>query len=368
MTNGIEAEAARIRASGAFSRSPSLLTLFDFLVSHATLPQTPKDVEIAYRIFGENAHNAGTDSQVRVHVHRLRTKLMEFYLEHGPGPAGALSIPKGEYRLVLTPYSRAAGKSGPRFPRSRLAVIAGLVIVLAAAAALYLLGWERKPDIGDVWKPYVESSSSVMILVGDKAACSDPGGNAAAPDPPPAACQGPNANAHIIPESIAGSMHYIDSALVNREPGTRFRIVMASEAIPEMMRKTNVVYIGLIEDLGILGLPLADVSVYARNWKANAIVVANEKPAASDGERPGQSDFGYIASFPSADGNRVVIAAGTSNAGIMQAAETLANPAAVKQLEQAVHGRDFEAVFRVNRINQTNMGARLIAIRPFAGT
>ncbi len=362
MVNEIEAEAARIKASGAFSRSPSLLTLFDFLVSNAQSSQAPKDVEIAYQIFGNNAQNASTDAQVRVHVHRLRTKLKEFYSENGPGPFGTLSIPKGEYRLIIIRPVQQESRPGT----DRRLMLYGAV-ALSAAALLAGIGYKyftakAKPEIGQLWRPYAESPSTIMILVGDKSVCMSTGKifqeNAAE-------CAEGGEISHLLPESIAGAMHNIDSVLISSDSERKFRLVLASQVIPEMIRKTNVVYIGLIEDMGIIGLPLSDISRFAKNWRSNRIEAGIAKAA----DRPTNAlpDNGYIASFPSADGNRVIIAAGTSNASVLQATETLSDPKAVKQLERAAGGRDFEAVFQVNRINQTNMGSRLIAIRSFAG-
>ena len=93
--DGIEPEARRLLASGILGRSPQLVELFEYLVQASTRDRSPKEAEIAQDVFGrDSAFEPGQDALVRVHVHRLRTKLERFYADQ-PSPALRLTIPKG---------------------------------------------------------------------------------------------------------------------------------------------------------------------------------------------------------------------------------------------------------------------------------
>ena len=101
-----EAETARFREILAKGRSATQLALFDLLVERSRDPRSPKEIEVALALFGSVAtHDAGSDSGVRVYVHRLRKRIDEYYLAR-TGPR--LVIPKGEYRIALERSDRPA--------------------------------------------------------------------------------------------------------------------------------------------------------------------------------------------------------------------------------------------------------------------
>lgn len=80
-------------------RSESLLRLFDYLLAHSQGARAPKEIEIAFEVFGKDvSYDTSQDAMVRVYVYRLRSRLDAIY--HGTyGPR--LVIPKGEYRILL---------------------------------------------------------------------------------------------------------------------------------------------------------------------------------------------------------------------------------------------------------------------------
>src|ERR1700743_1938687 len=108
--------AERIRASDLFGRSDQLQKLFDYLVECARSGRVPKESVIAVKVFGRGTDfDVSSDAAVRVCVHKLRRKFEEFYTAHPElGPA-RLTIPRGQYRLVLEDIqalpSRAVGAS-----------------------------------------------------------------------------------------------------------------------------------------------------------------------------------------------------------------------------------------------------------------
>ena len=77
-------------------------------------------------------------------------------------------------------------------------------------------------------------------------------------------------------------------------------------------------------------------------------------------------DYGLISTFPGPGGNQFVIAAGTRDAGMMQAAHALADPMFIKAVENArPDGRDsrppaFEMLYEVTGYARTNLDAMLV--------
>ena len=99
----LQQQAGQLRASHALGRSSALSRLFDYLLERSLAGDAaPKEVEIAWKVFGKPADFDGSsDAVVRVYVHKLRRRLDEYY-SRSPG-VGRIVIPKGEYRLVLEP-------------------------------------------------------------------------------------------------------------------------------------------------------------------------------------------------------------------------------------------------------------------------
>jgi hypothetical protein len=101
-TDPLYLHAERIRASDLFGRSDQLQKLFDYLVECNRSGRVPKESVIAVEVFGRGTDfDVSSDAAVRVCIHKLRRKFEEFYTAHPElGPA-RLTIPRGQYRLVL---------------------------------------------------------------------------------------------------------------------------------------------------------------------------------------------------------------------------------------------------------------------------
>src|SRR5215470_14909706 len=101
-SEALRAHAERIKASGVLGRSPLMQRLFDFLLECSIAGKAPKDIEVAVDSFGKGAEfDVSQDAMVRVYIHKLRRKHEEFYAGPGAGEGVRLSIPKGEYRIVV---------------------------------------------------------------------------------------------------------------------------------------------------------------------------------------------------------------------------------------------------------------------------
>jgi hypothetical protein len=117
-TDPLYLHAERIRASDLFGRSDQLQKLFDYLVECTRSGRVPKESVIAVEVFGRGTDfDVSSDAGVRVCIHKLRRKFEEFYTAHPElGPA-RLTIPKGQYRLVLENVEARDSLRGPTSPR-----------------------------------------------------------------------------------------------------------------------------------------------------------------------------------------------------------------------------------------------------------
>ena len=175
---GIEQEARRLLESGALGRSPQLVELFEYLVAASARNRSPKEAEIAHDVFGRDAaFEPAQDALVRVHVHRLRTKLERFYAENTAEGGERLAIPKGEYRLVLEQPGAAMAEAGldPE-PVRRLAPWRGIALVLLAVSAALAMALVTglggsdgsAPAPSQMWDGYRHDSRTALIIAGDR--------------------------------------------------------------------------------------------------------------------------------------------------------------------------------------------------------
>lgn len=163
----------RIVRSAAFSGSETLRKLLEYLATRAVQDSiaSVKAKEIAAAVFGRASNfDPQTDSIVRVHASRLRSKLAEYYVSEGAEDELIISIPKGSYDLALqdrnghaaaeaaragSPSPEAAGDAASRSPGHRrvyrqAAYAAGLV---AVAAASWILANALHGDATDTITP-----------------------------------------------------------------------------------------------------------------------------------------------------------------------------------------------------------------------
>ena len=215
-TDPLYLHAERIRASDLFGRSDQLQKLFDYLVECTRSGRVPKESVIAVEVFGRSTDfDVSSDAAVRVCIHKLRRKFEEFYTAHPElGPA-RLTIPRGQYRLVLENAevvpSRPVGASrdslrGPTSPRRGFAGFPPLphvapsgllgisstafrsrsghnpwkIATLATAAALVLVAiaagvfWQRTPARqfaavrqSPVWAKLLGDTRPITVVLGD---------------------------------------------------------------------------------------------------------------------------------------------------------------------------------------------------------
>ena len=151
----------------------------------------------------------------------------------------------------------------------------------------------------------------------------------------------------------------------------RVRVILASALTPEMLKTNNVVYVGYLSGLGTLRDTVFAGSRFSVGGSFDEIVdgktrrryLSQEGGPSVEGHM--DRDYGYFSTFKGPAGNRIVIVAGTRDAGLMQTAEAVAGSASLKQVVHRAGGGDsFESLFEVEGMDQQNLNGRLLLSSP----
>jgi len=391
--------AERLRGRHALGRSEGLNRLFDYLVESAGSSARPKEFEVAAAVFGRDASFDGAqDASVRVAVHRLRRKLEEFYAGPGRDDAVRLTIPKGEYRMAAEARPNAEAVAAP--PRSWRKYAAGFVALLvvlnlAAWAAFWAThGTERtlaRVQASSPWAPLLKTAAPTLLVLGDYyifGEIDEQAGinrlvreyginsredlDAWLMDNPKAMGSYRDLDLYYLPVGAAWALRSIVPIVTRGDAGgDNLHVVMASDLTPEMLKRNNIVYLGYLSGLGVLRAPVFAGSRFSigetydelNDSRTHKSYVSQEGgPSQGDATR---RDYGYVTAFKGPSGNRIVVIAGDRDTGLMQAAEAMATPDALKALDRAAKGADsFEALYEAQGIGRASLGGRLILAAP----
>ncbi len=188
----------RIIQSESLKGSEVLRNLLDYLLVNAISGrlETIKVKEIARDVFGRSDNfDSQTDSVVRVHTGRLRSKLAEYYVGEGAEDDLIIGIPKGSYGLTWHPrrssfpvqVSAPAHLIAPETPavpvpatfempwlrrgtKSGSAVVFALVVVFAGVWLRYSLtnlaaaSGAPGPCLATFWRPFVTGREQPLIV------------------------------------------------------------------------------------------------------------------------------------------------------------------------------------------------------------
>ena len=181
----------RVVHSPTLGGSEALRNLLSYLADHAVLypGQPAREKEIALGVFGRPADfDPRTDSVVRMHAGRLRSKLAEYYVGEGAADRVVLEIPKGAYLLVCRHREPAvrehavapAQVDAPPAPPVKSSVFsaklaAGTVVLVAAAAIGYYIGRSSAvtlpaPEgkaLQAFWKAFSTPTDAPLIIFGN---------------------------------------------------------------------------------------------------------------------------------------------------------------------------------------------------------
>lgn len=398
--------ADRILASEALGRSQALEPLFRYLLACSLEGRTPKELEVADEVFGRSADSLDQDASVRVHIHRLRRKLNEYYAGPGAGEDQRLIVPKADYRLTITPnpafhtpplVAALPPALGPRW--LELAAIA-LLLVCTAGLTWWLA---TRPDAVEaplvaaraspLWQPVVGNGRRVALVVGDYyifGERDEEGGitrlvrefDVNSPrDLEHRVASDAHAGNYVdldldyLPVGVGNALRVISPILRRSDHAVVPTMVVPSSKLgPEMVKLTNLVYLGYLSGLGSLRDPMFSASRFAVGSSYDEIIDKQtghhylaDTHLDPSGRNSGQ-DYALISCFTGVSGNRVVVIAGTRDAALMQAAEFAAQPDMLVQLAQAAKGAgSFDALLAVEGLGNVGLRARLVTVGKRSG-
>ncbi|HEY4213736.1 MAG TPA: helix-turn-helix domain-containing protein [Steroidobacteraceae bacterium] len=405
--------AERIRSSDLFGRSDQLQRLFDYLVECSRSGKIPKESVIAVEVFGRGTDfDVSQDAAVRVYIHKLRRKFEEFYAAHPELGTARLSIPKGEYRLVLEdkyvpPVAEPAANTEPPAPPrnpwkiAALATAAALIVVAIGAGAL----WLRSPAQqyaairnSPAWAKLLEDSRPITLVLGDYYIFAENGElsqperlvreffiNSRADldqylmDHPELMDRYTDVQLGYLPTSSAHVMADIMPLLASTH--RRVNVTMMSDLAPEDLKRTDVIYVGYLSGLGMLydgafsGSRFSVGSTFDeltdKKTKVRYVSQAGDRylmqPDRPNSATAGQMyrDYSLITSFQGPSGNQVLVIAGTRDVGLIQAGGAVTDPNALSELRgRLTPGTPFEALYEVSGINGTEMASKLLVTAP----
>jgi hypothetical protein len=406
----LRAHAERIRTSGVLGRSPLMQRLFEFLLECSIAGKAPKEIEVAVDAFGKGAEfDVSQDAMVRVYIHKLRRKLEEFYAGPGSAESVRLSIPKGEYRFVVEaaavpeanlhaerPVPPPAPAAWRKWLMPVLAVSAVLNIVVLAVV---LLRPSAPPDEfravreNRVWSPLLNDDRPIFVVVGDYYIFGETDDSMEvkrlvrefdinSPQDlenrlklnPDLADRYMDMELAYLPTASAYALRDVMPVLA--PANKRVRIVPMSQLNPAVIKSSNIVYVGYLSGLGMLGDYVFSSSRLAVGDSYDELVDRSTKQryisqaagASIRGERKFH-DYGYFATFAGPSGNHIVVIAGTRDVAAMHMAETLTKPSALQALTaSAGKTPGFEALYEVYGMDKLNLDGKLLLTSPLDST
>jgi hypothetical protein len=416
----LQALADRIRATGALGRSQLIQKLFDFLIECSATGRAPKETEVAIEVFGKDAgFDVAQDAMVRVYVHKLRRKLEEYYSAAGRSDPFQLTIPKGAYRIVIhdrealpvtdmvadlvgTPVPTAipsvtldaAGDAAPRREPATTrrwlwpTLAASLVINLLFAGALIWYGQAGRtgnPVLNNpLWARMLATDRPLLVVLGDYYIFAETDKNMEvqrlvrefsinSPGDldqylklhPEFADRYQDMQLNYLPTSAAYALKDLMPLLAGAS--SRNRVVLASQLTPQMLKSSNVVYIGYLSGMGMLSDLVFSGSRFDVGESFDVLIDrASGKRYISQAALPvpGEQtyhDFGYFATFAGPSGNQIMIIAGTRDVAVMHTAETVTHPDTLQQLSaRSGNQRSFDALYDVFAMDGTNLHGTLL--------
>ncbi|HET9161491.1 MAG TPA: helix-turn-helix domain-containing protein [Caulobacteraceae bacterium] len=399
----LQAQAERLRATGALGRSAPIHKLFDYLLARSLQGEAPKEVEVAEAVFGRTFDfDVALDSTVRVYVHRLRKKLDDFYSGPGKSEPVRLAIPKGEYRLVAVSREQeeeivrlAPEADGGWMRRWTVFALAGLLAInLAGFGALWWkshedhFAWARRAP---AWTALIKDSRPITVVLGDYYIFGELDEhrevdrlvreyNINSPEDlsnfqmshPDKGMNYLDLDLYYLPTSIGPAMRSLMPVLAPDETSReRIRVITASHLTPDMLKRNDIVYIGYLSGLGLLRDTVLDGSRFRIGETFDELIdVSTGKHYLSQEGGPEfdqsvKRDYGYFASFEGQEGNRFMIIAGTRDVAVMNTAEAIASREGLKDLSQMSRkDKSFEALYEVMGVNRVNLRGKLLLTSP----
>ena len=148
----------------------------------------------------------------------------------------------------------------------------------------------------------------------------------------------------------------------------RVRVITSSQLTPEMMKSSDILYVGYLSSLRLLQAAVFERSRFRIGATFDELVdrKTGQTFVSGAGAAPGDNlnrDYGYLAAFRGPAGNRFLVIAGERDIGVMQSAEIATSAKTQAALKPDAAG-GLEALYEVDGVGRTNVGAKAVTPRP----
>jgi hypothetical protein len=400
--------------SELFAKSDTSRKLLSYLAQRSLRDEAPKETEIAFDVFGKDpSFNGAEQSIVRVSVRTLRQKLAEYYAGSGNCDELRFDIPKGGYRLTVTPVETATASPAtapvPSLPEQPPParwkwLAAATLAVLTVSIALNVFLWSRPAAVAPttdaqlasvrdsaLWSDMVKSSRPVTVILGDlfmftqvdaktgrtltvrdAAINSSEELRTQLASNPEFATERGQRYVTMVQKTVAVGMASV-LRIIDR-PGRRIEVVAQDDVSADAIRNNDVIYLGPLVRLGALGSHYAMQSRYRFNTEGSTITdIESGKTFTPEGVLSAQHvDYALAAKFLGPTGNHVMIfTAGARNAGVLQIVRTVTSPDGVQKIANHLHSQangkpadSFEALLTVTGYRQTDLATDVVDVTP----
>jgi hypothetical protein len=394
----LRASADRVRASGVLGEA-RLRQLFDYLVTTSLAGQSPKEIAIAIDVFGKSASFDTTqDAVVRVYIHKLRRALDDFYAQAQTKGTAVLSIPRGEYRLVLS--ARAPGSDArparPLNPR-QLALGGAAGFAVAAIVGLGIL-WLRGPRseldqvrADPIWSGILKDDRPILIVLGDYYLIGETDSSMEIKrlireysvnskddlmtyiqQHPQFADRYSDVGLRYLPTAAGFALRNVMAVLA--PANRRIGVSKMSDLEAGSLKSDDIVYIGYISGMGVLQDLVFARSRFAVGDSYDEIVDKKTRhtyisqtdsqtvgPTLLPGKQTPYHDYGLFAKFYGPAGNTIVVISGTRDEGVQQTSEAFTNVGKLNDFsKQANTALPLEALLEVSAFDGVNLSGKLL--------
>ncbi|HLT64060.1 MAG TPA: hypothetical protein VKZ92_06010, partial [Pseudohongiella sp.] len=346
----------RLIDSGALGRSSVYLNLLEYLLNCAQQGKQPKEFEIAVDVLHRDSNfDVAKDSVVRVYVHQLRKRLDHYFTTVDPNSPLKLSIPKGQYTVVISYNEEALAQAAEKKRSSRqLQVKAGLLYVLIAVLLVFnLVQWTTRTnntmpaEIAEtlkqpMWAAMNDDDIPILIVMGDYYIFGelDNVGRItrmvrdfsinSREDLVGLFMQDSSLQNYFrdldmtyMPEGSASALLQI--APLVRAMNKRVNVTMMSRLSTADLRNNHIIYIGYVSAMSKLNNLYFSASglMPGRSFdeiyeKASGVYHTSNAGLPEQGQQ--FRDLALLASWPASNGNQFMLLAGTRDAGLMHSA------------------------------------------------
>jgi len=173
--NSLQLALNKILENDFFQEREVYTKLLNYLVQASLQGITPKEVTIAHEVFNKGADfNPAEDTTVRVHIHKLRKKLDEYYQGEGQADDIRILIPKGHYRVkVVEKIKRENAVTSKKINKITVILLVSLSLTIG-----YIILDKRYLEQNDqfletiyfedpIWKQFFGNGYATSIVIGD---------------------------------------------------------------------------------------------------------------------------------------------------------------------------------------------------------